>query len=574
MSGGRIARWMETVRRLRPSQVGHRLVARMRTSGPAPRGGSLAWAGIAPLPSDARRPAGFPYDRPDGDGWRFAGRRATATDAGLAWEATPTALERYHAAYAETVATLAADGRLAEARRWLAAVVVDAPTHAYVRARRALALVEAAAHGLEGAAAVVAADAAALARTPEWDVRGNHLVANGAALVRAGAALRGAGARRWAALGNAVLTACAREQVLADGVHYERSPVYQGLVLEHLLVALETAAARGVPPPRGIEEAAVRLAVGLQELVLPDGALVRWRDGAPGLALPLERLVAWAARRAGPLPAPRTGSRAFPAAGFAIVEAGRDAVTLVAAPPCPPDLPAHGHADALAYEVVLGGVRVVAGAGTAAYGAGPDRDRDRRPGAFAGLLVDGEAAADPYGAFRVGRRGWARHLETGTRRGWGWACAHAGFPRATGVVVRRCVARTPRGAVVVLDEVAGRGAHALTYAAPLGPDLAARVEAGGAVVTGRGVVCRLVVDGGPVRTEDGGYAVALGARVPRPVLAWTRTGPFPARMAHAYVPGAGPASVSAAVIFGGEVRVVVRSAAGEEVGYLPAGQRP
>ncbi|MFO0933856.1 MAG: alginate lyase family protein [Planctomycetota bacterium] len=569
-----VARWLETVRRLRPSQVGHRVVARLRALGPAPSPRALAWRGVAPLPADARRPAGFPYDRPDGDGWRFAGRRAVASDAGLVWEATPTALERYHAAYAETVAALAAEGRLPEARRWLAAVLAGAPTHPYVRSRRVLALVEAAAHGLADAAPVVAADALAIARAPEWDVRGNHLVANGAALVRAGAALRGAGARRCAALGASILSTCAREQVLADGVHYERSPVYQGLVLEHFLVALETAAARGKPPPRGIEDAAARMAVALDELVLPDGAYARWRDGAPGLALPLPALRAWAARRAGPLPAPRTGTRSFPAAGFAIVEAGRDAVTLVGAPPCPPDLPAHGHADALAYEVVLGGVRVVAGAGTAAYGAGPDRDRDRRPGAFAGLVVDGEAPADPYGAFRMGRRGWARHLEGGTRRGWAWACAHAGFPRATGVVVRRCVALSPRGAVVVLDEVSARGAHALGYAAPLGPDLTARAAEGGAMIEGRGGAWRLVTAGGPVRTEDGGYAVALGGRVPRPVLAWTHAGPWPARVVHAFVPGAGPAHVTTSTILGGEVRVIVRSAAGEEVGYLPAGQRP
>jgi hypothetical protein len=414
--------------------VGHRVVARLRALGPAPSPRALAWRGVAPLPADARRPAGFPYDRPDGDGWRFAGRRAVASDAGLVWEATPMALERYHAAYAETVAALAAEGRLPEARRWLAAVLVGAPTHPYVRSRRVLALVEAAAHGLGDAAPIVAADARAIARAPEWDVRGNHLVANGAALVRAGDALRGAGARRRAALGAAILSTCAREQVLADGVHYERSPVYQGLVLEHFLVALETAAARGQPPPRGVEDAAARMVVALDEFVLPDGAFVRWRDGARASRCPSRPC--GLGPRVGPARCPRRGpTRSFPAAvrdrrGRTRRSHARRRAAV------PPDLPAHGHADALAYEVVLGGVRVVAGgtAGTAAttrsrpapgrsrpVGRGPAEVR-RVPHAGAAGRATSRAARAAAGRGRP--RGFPR--ATAPSCGAAWRCRRAG----------------------------------------------------------------------------------------------------------------------------------------------------
>lgn len=570
-------RLVETVRRLRPSQLGHRVARRLRSLGPPPVGPAVgAWVGLPPLPAEAARPAGFPWDRPDGDGWRFAGARATPRDAGLQWDAPPTALQQYHAAYAEVVAHAARGGRLPEARRWLAAARAGAPEHPYVRARRALALTEAVAHGLGDAVPVVLADAAALARELEWDVRGNHLVANGAALVRVGGATRGAAGRRFARTGAAVLAACAREQALGDGVHYERSPVYQALVLEHLLVALETAAVRGEPPPRGVEAAAARLATGLEELTLPDGGLVRWRDGAPGFALGTPALVQWAQRRAGPLAPPRTGSRTFPVAGFAVVARGdADAVTLVGAPPCPRDLPAHGHADALAFEAVLGGVRVVAASGTAAYGAGPARDADRRPGAFAGLRVDGGDAADPWGAFRVGARGWVRHLETGTRRGWPFAAAHASFHRAAaGVVARRTVAWTTAGALVVLDEVVGPGAHRVERAVPLGPDLTARVDGDGVLVEGRGGVWRLAAPGAALRLETGRYAVAVGAEVPRTVVWCTTTGPLPARLGLVVAPGPAPVTLDVAPILGGEVRVQVGGPGRDEAGYLPAGQRP
>lgn len=569
---GALARWFETMRRLRASQVGHRLVARLRAALPAPAAGPSAWRGAPPLPDAARRPTTFPWDGPDGAGWRFAGAVAEATEAGLRWASPPSLLSRYHAAYAEVVAARAQEGDLAGARRWLHAVGVDAPRHPFVASRRLLALVEAEAAGLVEVRAQVAADAAALLRAPEWDVRGNHLVANGAALFRGGAALGGSLGRRCLARGAAILSACVREQVLPDGVHYERSPVYQDLVLELLLVALETAAARGVAPPPGVEDAARRLAVASEELLLPDGAPVRWRDGAPGLALPRAALATWAARRAGPLPPRRVGSRTFPHGGLAILEAEGGALTLVGAPPCPRDLPAHGHADALAFEWVDRGVRIVGAAGTAAYAAGPDRDRDRRPGAFAGLLVDGAPSADPYGAFRVGARGFVRHLEVGAARGWVHAAAHASFP-GTGVVVRRLVARTPRGAVVVLDEAVGPGASCTAFA-PLHPDAVAEVEGEGARVVLGDRVVRVVAPGGRVEAVPGVAAVAMGATRPRTVLRIERGAPGPCRHALAFVPGDGRAEVSTSTVLGGEVRVVVRSGDVEEVGFVPAGHRP
>lgn len=580
-----LLRLAETVRRLRPSQVGHRIVARL-ARGRAVAVPRVTPVPLPPLPAASRRPTLRPFDGPDGTGWRFAGRRAVPDGARLVWDGEPSLLQRYHAAYAEVVRATAEAGDLDGARRWLAAVVPGAPSHPYVRARRVLALVEARSAGLVEVDPVVAADAEALVRRPEWDVRGNHLVCNGAALVRAGAAFAGPAARRWARRGAAVLSTCVADQVLPDGLHFERSPVYHALVLEHLLVALASAAARGESPPRGVAAAAAAMTRALDGLELPDGAPVRWRDGAPGVALPFAALRAWAHERGldhagggdGLVEGgdARRGPRTFPAAGLAVVAdpSTRCAVTLVVAPPCPADLPAHGHADALSYEAVLGGTRVVAAAGTAAYGAGPARDRDRRPGAFAGATLDGVAPADPYGAFRVGARGFVRRLETGVTKGWRFAVGvsggfHDAVPHA---VHRRVVALSPAGTLVVVDEWTGDGTHRVDAFLPLAPGFTATPDAEGALVVGAGRARRLSAPGATVTLEEGFYAEGLGAAVARPVLRLAAVGPLPMRRLHAWTDGPTPASVHATPIAGGELRVVVARGSVVETGWVPAGR--
>jgi hypothetical protein len=233
--GGRasLARLYETVRRLRPSQVGHRLVRRLRPSRETSRGGAR-WRPDRPAPPrEALRPSSPPHDGPREGGWSFAGRLCAALEGGGPdWrpEAFPTRLARYHAHYFDWLEPLEA-GASRDLGVGIARAAVEAwgragrslgpdATHPYVRSRRILALgLSAARRGSAAPAGVAAADARALLSQREWDVRGNHLVANGAALVVAGSAIAARDAARWREAGHATLSACVREQVLGDGVH-------------------------------------------------------------------------------------------------------------------------------------------------------------------------------------------------------------------------------------------------------------------------------------------------------------------------------------------------------------------
>lgn len=60
----------------------------------------------------------------------------------------------------------------------------------------------------------------------ETHLLGNHLFENGAAHAFVGSCFSGSAAKRWLQLGKSILEKEIPEQILGDGMHFERSPMY------------------------------------------------------------------------------------------------------------------------------------------------------------------------------------------------------------------------------------------------------------------------------------------------------------------------------------------------------------
>ena len=73
-----------------------------------------------------------------------------------------------------------------------------------------------------------------LQRRLEWHLLGNHLFENGVALAVVGSCFAHPEAASWRRTGIKVLERELPEQVLADGGHFERSPMYQQRILHGL----------------------------------------------------------------------------------------------------------------------------------------------------------------------------------------------------------------------------------------------------------------------------------------------------------------------------------------------------
>lgn len=375
-------------------------------------------------------------------------RSAAFEPAALAGTGTER-LRGFHAHYGEDVLRLAREGDAGAARAAMLAWIDANPPrpgdawHPYPVATRAgnwiaaLALVpEAGARRIEES---LWRQLLHLERNVEDDILGNHVVRNARALALGGAAF---GAPRLEEAAGALLERELPEQILADGGHYERSPVYHLVVLRDLL---EIDASVPGSVPADVLERMRRFAAALSR---PDGRPALFNDGTLDLAPALE------------LPAAPEGLSVFPETGYAVWR--REGIWLAfdCGPPSPPYLPAHAHADALSFQLWLGGRPVVVDPGMPTYEPGPERDWFRGTRAHSTVSVDGRDQFELWGAFRSGPLPRVELLEAGAD-GAVAAVRWPDGPRHE----RRLVLRD---AVLELeDTLAGAGGRLLQSALPL-----------------------------------------------------------------------------------------------------------
>lgn len=306
----------------------------------------------------------------------------------------------------------------------------------------------------------------------EWHLLGNHLFANAKALVFAGLFFDGSEAREWLACGLRILKAELPEQVLADGGHFERSPMYHALALEDVLDLINIARACGGSSDaarhmqQDCEQRAPAMLRWLRCMSHPDGAIAYFNDAAQGIA-PHNHDIERYAAALGVLDIQESGEGTLPLLPSGYVRATRHGmVALMDVAPVGPDyLPGHAHADTLSFELSLHGQRVVVNSGTSRYGLGPERLRERGTAAHSTVQVADQDSSEMWSGFRVGRR--ARPFDVAVSadevRG-----SHDGYRWLAGRPVHSRVWRFERSALVVEDTLS-TGAHAAVARFHLGP---------------------------------------------------------------------------------------------------------
>jgi uncharacterized heparinase superfamily protein len=299
-------------------------------------------------------------------------------------------------------------------------------------------------------------------------------------------------------------------QILADGTSVEQAFSYHVFVLDLLLVAVAAldSAGRSLPPAltAGLERSGDALWAQLGEgepaptygdtddgraLVVDDRDLRDPRGVAAGIAARLGH--AKAARVAGRLdptawwlfgaegadrfaqvqPAPEPGSVTLPDCGLTILRSGRRRAMIDHGPHGYLSLAAHAHADALRFDMSLGGEQLVVDPGVGSYFARPRlREAFRGTGFHATVLVDDTDSSEPGGPFLWTRHASTRILNADAEAGVVIA-EHDGYERLEDPVShRRTVLGLGEGeSIVVIDRLEARGAHHYSQRWPLHPAL-------------------------------------------------------------------------------------------------------
>lgn len=194
-------------------------------------------------------------------------------------------------------------------------------------------------------------DAAFLNDHVEWDVGGNHLIENGAALVMAGL-LIAEDPRSWLQNGLGVLDQACREQFLSDGCHFERSPMYHLLCLERLLTVNDLLDRYGLDVPESIANVTQQSTNFAAWLRTPDGHIPLRNDSVRGQGRTIDECLRYA-KRIGITPmisnvSVRGEERS---SGYLWIRSSAGRMLIDAGPVGPSHLPGHSHSDTLGFSL-------------------------------------------------------------------------------------------------------------------------------------------------------------------------------------------------------------------------------
>lgn len=300
----------------------------------------------------------------------------------------------------------------------------------------------------------------------EFHLLGNHLWANAKALVFAGAFFTGGEGARWLQRGTALVRRELAEQILTDGGHFERSPMYHAIVLEDLLDLIHLA---GRYPDQfdtvdvaSWRDTATRMLQWLRVMTHPDGGIALFNDAALGIAPDYAALAAYALRLGVSVnDAPLKSLEALSDSGYVRMQVNETVLIADVGAIGPDYLPGHAHADTLSFELSLADKRVLVNGGTSTYENNAERLRQRGTAAHNTVVVDGVDSSEVWSAFRVGRRAHPRDVGWGEDADGLWLRAsHDGYQHLPGSPIHRREWRLSVQALAVTDKVDGNCEHA------------------------------------------------------------------------------------------------------------------
>lgn len=231
----------------------------------------------------------------------------------------------------------------------------------------------------------------------EYHLLANHLLENAFALYIGGLITNQS---EFTQKGKKLLVRELKEQVLNDGMHYERSPMYHLIVLERLLDSLNFAKASGDDLKSVLKSYAVKMT----------GFVKNWedldrfpmmQDSAYDIALSVTAILDYSKSLLGE----DFPSSASPMkdSGYRRLESGQFYLFANVGSISPSYQPGHAHADELNFELFYKGAPIIVDTGVSTYEKNERRQLERSTRSH-NCVVSGNNSSDVWSGFRVGRR--------------------------------------------------------------------------------------------------------------------------------------------------------------------------
>ena len=274
----------------------------------------------------------------------------------------------------------------------------------------------------------------------EFHLLANHLLENAFALYIGGLITN---QDELVQKGKKLLARQLKEQILNDGMHFERSPMYHLIILERLLDALNFAEAT----KDDLEPVLKSYAINMTGFVMNWEGLSRvpmMQDSAYGIALTVPVILDYSRRLLGSdYP---TSTNEMRGSGYRKLKNESFEVHVNVGEIGPSYQPGHAHADELNFELFYHGKPIVVDTGISTYEKNQRRQHERSTESHNCLVVNSENTSDVWSGFRVGKRAKVELIQDNNYK---IVAQHFGY---SPVVVKRTW-EAVNGSIVIYDEL-------------------------------------------------------------------------------------------------------------------------
>ncbi|VAW83428.1 Heparinase II/III-like, partial [hydrothermal vent metagenome] len=391
----------------------------------------------------------------------------------------------------------------------------------------------------------LALQAAWLEKNIEYHILANHYLKNAKALVFSGVYFEGVDASRWLHKGLAIIKEEAAEQLLPDGGHYERSPMYHCIVTEDYLDFFNILSANNSANQELIaliKAKIVKALAFLNNVTLPDGDISLFNDAAFAIAPQPEQLYAYAQRLFG-----YSFERQFPKSaviescpdtGYYVIKNDKDMMIIDCGDVGPDYQPGHAHCDTLSYELALNGQRIIVDSGVHDYENSELRRYVRGTRAHNTVMIDNEEQSEVWGVFRVARRAKPvyANINKVSEHSVRFSGAHDGYKRLQGEPMHERFIHYCNGNLwEVTDVIKGSGFHLCESFIHIHPDFSARLDDDSICLldnTNSVIAIITINSADQVSIEKGWYCPEFGKKFENDVVVLQTKGNLPVTLAY------------------------------------------
>jgi uncharacterized heparinase superfamily protein len=316
----------------------------------------------------------------------------------------------------------------------------------------------------------------------EYHILGNHLFENAKALFFAGIFFEMKESKRWLKKGLSILYEQLHEQVLEDGGHFERSPMYHAIILEGILDIYQLILmAKKYPDKRinsllekverQIQNIVPKMLLWLSSLSHQDGKIAFFNDSTFDIASNTQSIYKYADFLGFQASAHKNPYLHLKESGYARVE-NQDTLLLADIGSVGPSyIPGHAHAETLSFEVSLKGERLFVNSGISTYNVSEERAYQRGTLAHNTIAINGENSSQVWSSFRVAKR--AKIVDTQFKAQdsvINFSAAHDGYKCLPYGLIHRREWSLLEKKLVIRDVLTGKGTPHITVSFHLHPD--------------------------------------------------------------------------------------------------------